>query len=36
MDPQTQGFCLLLTTAIREKAPWRLVNLSNAVAAAFV
>ncbi|MBA4187072.1 MAG: hypothetical protein C0467_03555 [Planctomycetaceae bacterium] len=36
MDPQTQGFCILLTTAIREKAPWRLVHLSNAVAAAFV
>jgi len=36
MDPQTQGFCILLTTAIREKAPWRLVNLSNAVAAAFL
>jgi CubicO group peptidase (beta-lactamase class C family) len=36
MDPQTQGFCLLLTSAIREKAPWRLVHLSNAVAAAFV
>ncbi len=36
IDPQTQGFCLLLTTAIREKAPWRLVHLSNAVAAAFL
>jgi CubicO group peptidase (beta-lactamase class C family) len=36
MDPQTQGFCLLWTSALREKAPWRLVHLSNAVAAAFV
>jgi len=36
IDPQTQGFCILLTTAIRERAPWKLVNLSNAVAAAFI
>jgi CubicO group peptidase (beta-lactamase class C family) len=36
MDPQTQGFCILLTSAIRERAPWRLVHLSNAIAAAFV
>lgn len=36
MDPQTRGFCLLLTSALREKAPWRWVHLSNAVAAAFV
>ena len=36
MDPRTQGFCILLTTAPRAKAPWRLVHLSNAVAAAFV
>ena len=36
MDPKTDGFCILLTTAIRENAPWRLVHLSNAVAAAFV
>jgi CubicO group peptidase (beta-lactamase class C family) len=36
MNPQTKGFCVLLTSAIREKAPWRLVHLSNAVAAAFV
>jgi CubicO group peptidase (beta-lactamase class C family) len=36
MDPHTKGFCLLLTSALREKAPWRLVHLSNAVAAAFV
>jgi CubicO group peptidase (beta-lactamase class C family) len=36
MDPQTEGFCVLLTSAIRERAPWRLVHLSNAVAAAFM
>ena len=36
MDPQTQGFCILLTSAVRARAPWRLVHLSNAVAAAFV
>lgn len=36
VDPQTQGFCILLTSAVRSLAPWRLVHLSNAVAAAFV
>ena len=36
MDPRTQGFCLLLTSALYEKAPWRMVHLSNAVAASFV
>ena len=36
IDPKADGFCILLTTALREKAPWRLVQLSNAVAAAFV
>ena len=36
MDPGTGGFCILLTTLPREFAPWRLVGLSNAVAAAFV
>ncbi len=36
MDPRTKGFCILLTSAIRERAPWRLVHLSNAVAASFV
>jgi CubicO group peptidase (beta-lactamase class C family) len=35
MDPATQGFCILMTTAERARAPWRLVHLSNAVAAAF-
>ena len=36
MDRRRQGFAVLLTSALREKAPWRLVHLSNAVAAAFV
>ena len=36
IDRQRDGFCLLLTTAIRSRAPWRLVQLSNAVAASFV
>lgn len=36
MDPATGGFCILLTTAERARAPWRLVHLSNAVAAAFL
>lgn len=35
MDPETQGFCLILTNYLRARAPWRLVHLSNAVAAAF-
>ncbi len=36
IDRDRDGFCILLTTAIRSKAPWRLVRLSNAIAAAFV
>lgn len=36
MDPQTQGFAIFLTNALRARAPWRLVHLSNAVAASFV
>ncbi len=36
MDPRTQGFCLVLSNYLRARAPWRLVHLSNAVAAAFV
>jgi CubicO group peptidase (beta-lactamase class C family) len=36
MDPQRQGFCILFTNYLRARAPWRLVHLSNAVAAAFV
>ena len=35
IDPDREGFCILLTTALRSAAPWRLVHLSNAVAAAF-
>jgi CubicO group peptidase (beta-lactamase class C family) len=36
MDPRTQGFCIVFTNYLRARAPWRLVHLSNAVAAAFV
>ena len=36
MDRKRDGFCLLLTSAIRSKAPWRLVRLSNVIAAAFI
>ncbi len=36
IDPDREGFCLLFTSAIRSKAPWRLVSLSNAIASAFV
>lgn len=36
MDPDTKGFCLVFTNYLRARAPWRLVHLSNAVAAAFV
>jgi CubicO group peptidase (beta-lactamase class C family) len=36
MDPASGGFCIILTTAERARAPWRLVHLSNAVAAAFI
>ena len=36
MDPQTQGFCVVFSNYLRARAPWRLVHLSNAVAAAFV
>jgi CubicO group peptidase (beta-lactamase class C family) len=36
MDPATGGFCIIFTTAERARAPWRLVHLSNAIAAAFV
>ena len=36
MDKSRDGFCMLLTTAVRSRAPWRLVHLSNIVAAAFV
>jgi CubicO group peptidase (beta-lactamase class C family) len=36
MDPHTQGFCILFTNYLRARAPWRLVHLSNAVAAAII
>ena len=36
MNPKTQGFCILLSNYLRARAPWRLVHLSNAIAAAFV
>jgi CubicO group peptidase (beta-lactamase class C family) len=36
MDPHTQGFCIILTNYLRARAPWRLVHLSNAVAASFL
>jgi CubicO group peptidase (beta-lactamase class C family) len=36
IDPHTREFCLIWTTALYAKAPWRMVHLSNAVAAAFV
>ena len=35
MDRKRNGFCILLTTAIRSRAPWRLVRLSNIIASAF-
>lgn len=35
IDPDRNAFCLLFTTAIRSRAPWRLVHLSNMIAAAF-
>lgn len=36
IDPVTKGFCIIFTLAERARAPWRLVSLSNAVAAAFL
>lgn len=36
MDPDRDGFCILLTSALRSRAPWRLNRLSNMVAAAFL
>ncbi|MDX1944024.1 MAG: serine hydrolase domain-containing protein [Pirellulaceae bacterium] len=36
MDPATEGFCILFTSAERARAPWRLVSLSNVVAGAFL
>ena len=36
IDPDRDGFCLVFTTGIHSKAPWKLVHLSNIVASAFV
>lgn len=36
MQPENEVFCILLTSAIREQRPWRLKQLSNAVAAAIL
>lgn len=36
MDPDTNGFCVMLSTYLRSRAPWRLVHLSNIIASAFV
>ena len=36
IDRDRDGFCLLFTTALRSRAPWRLVQLSSAVAASFM
>jgi CubicO group peptidase (beta-lactamase class C family) len=35
MDRKLDGFFILFTTAIRQKAPWRLVRLANMAVAAF-
>ncbi len=34
MDPEQTSFCLILTNAPRDSGPWRLVQLSNMLAAA--
>ena len=36
MDRDRDAFCILLTSAIRSRAPWRLVHLSNAISAAIM
>ncbi len=36
MDRDRDAFCLLMTSAIRSRAPWRLVHLSNAVSASIL
>lgn len=36
IDPERQAFCLIFSTALRSKAPWRLARVSNAVAASFL
>jgi CubicO group peptidase (beta-lactamase class C family) len=35
IDPDRDGFCVLLTSGLRAAAPWRLVQLSNIIASAF-
>jgi CubicO group peptidase (beta-lactamase class C family) len=35
VDPDRDGFCILLTAGLRAAAPWRLVQLSNIIASAF-
>lgn len=35
-DPRTEAFCVLFTSAPRDDAPWRLVAVTNAVAAAMI
>ncbi len=35
IDRAREGFCILFTTAIRSRAPWRLVRLSSVIASAF-
>lgn len=36
MDPPSGSFCVLLTTAPRDDAPWRLMHISNVVASALL
>jgi CubicO group peptidase (beta-lactamase class C family) len=36
IDPASDGFCIIFTTGVRAKGPARLVQVSSAVAAAFV
>lgn len=36
VDPLHEGFCIIFTSGERARGPWRLVAMSNAVAAAFV
>jgi CubicO group peptidase (beta-lactamase class C family) len=35
IDPDRNGYCLIFTTGLRAQDPWRLVHISNAIAAAF-
>ena len=34
LDPKTKLFCILFTTGVRAKAPWRQIMISNVVASA--